>query len=144
MNDYTKIIGNREKRYRAWNIRKKCITNVQSIEWLDSGSVRINSSKTEDGWQPLLNGLFDGEQVTEFILLQYTGLKDCKGVEIYVGYILDMVYAGRPKPIRGVVVQQENGMYALLDSDGEYWDFSDRYVEIIGNVFQHEHLLTQC
>lgn len=81
-------------------------------------------------------------------LLQYTGLKDKNGMEIYEG---DILQTDLDRPY--VIVEFRNGafMYQCHDNGKEYYDFmlttseqkqQDNYLEIIGNIYENPELLT--
>ena len=81
-------------------------------------------------------------------LMQYTGLKDKNGVEIYEGDILSTDLS-RPY----LIVEFRNGafMYQCHDGGRNYFDFMEpanerlksntKYHEVIGNIYENPELL---
>ena len=82
------------------------------------------------------------------VILQFTGLKDCNGVEIYEGDILSTDLS-RPY----LIVEFRNGafMYQCHDGGRNYFDFMEpaneglksntKYHEVIGNIYENPELL---
>ena len=82
------------------------------------------------------------------VILQFTGLKDCNGDEIYEGDILSTDLS-RPY----LIVEFRNGafMYQCHDSGRNYYDFMEpvnerlktntKYHEVIGNIYENPELL---
>lgn len=90
----------------------------------------------------------EGTQIEgDFILMQWTGLKDKNGKEIYEG---DIVSHGRTKWQREFIVF-ENGSFVhknkLDDSEGiggSMWvnrNFITKNCKIVGNIYENEELL---
>lgn len=77
-----------------------------------------------------------------FIALQYTGLKDKNGKEIYEGDVLDI---GQPEPCLFEVTQSTMGFaFRSINNkiDLDYFDAKDE-IEVIGNIYEHKYLLTR-
>lgn len=80
-------------------------------------------------------------QDTNSILMQYTGLKDKNGKEIYEG---DEYHLGDPN-ITYTVVWHDTGLIGKQNGSSSYAGLShwqDR-IEIIGNIYEHPHLLKE-
>ena len=80
---------------------------------------------------------------TKYVLMQYTGLKDEKGREIYEGDILFQKYGIRLNEI--IVVKYEGASFVCKDNEGKYsmlYEVND-FFEIIGNIHQNPELLTK-
>ena len=77
-------------------------------------------------------------RISDCILMQYTGLKDKNGVEIYEGDILSF------SPFSNEVVFWEKSYWALGKENG--WSYplylmDSTQWEIIGNIYQNTELL---
>ena len=74
--------------------------------------------------------------VPSIILMQYTGLKDSAGHEIYEGDIIRTNEAGWV----GYVVYN-TGEYCLEDNKGGYCGDFSAWREIIGNIYENPELI---
>ena len=95
-----------------------------------------------------LSEFFKKYPTYDIILMQYTGLKDCNGKEIYEGDILTnggVIYT--------LEWDNERAMYCLYFWDGLIWDWEEQIadfynyknkkcdLEIIGNVYENPELM---
>jgi len=87
----------------------------------------------------------DGEIICDHTLMQYTGLKDSKGVEIYEGDILSI----HPSPeLNGSVVWNNNTAafcteHITPNGEESHSDhlYGAEYCEVIGNIHENPELL---
>ena len=75
-------------------------------------------------------------------LMQYTGLKDSEGTEIYEGDILESVAFGSEE-IGKIIYSEDDAMFEL-DTDGVVLNFSNensKWWTVIGNIYENPELL---
>lgn len=117
----------RDIKFRAFNGGR--IVKVNTIWWSDGEINWVDTSKNYD---------FD----EDFILMQYTGLKDKNGVEIYEGDILFHPLQGRRRVY--YPYSERVASYGLRDIDngfGSTLQDSHAVWEVIGNIYENKDLL---
>ncbi|GAB6742116.1 TPA: hypothetical protein QC443_005893, partial [Bacillus cereus] len=117
----------REIKFRVWS-------NFYN-DWIESFCIK-------DGRVHLGNVVhYPGNQVSDAILMQYTGLKDKNGKEIYEGDILgDDNYSN----VDGAVVfNEEKGYYEIDKFNYEplHESLKDYDFEVLGNIYENSELL---
>lgn len=144
------LLMSREIKFRIYDTDEKEMFYQEDIDYIDffTGIVFI---REEDGYDYLIDSRSDGK------LMQYTGLKDKSGKEIYEGDIVKLIplNSERLKELGRKWYEHlkvEWGAY----SDGEYvtnvetWmiginplseELLDETVEVIGNIYENPELL---
>jgi len=142
----------RQIHFKAWDKIYSLLCDVGFIDW-DGDTILI---RFPESFKHSLG--FEYRNFGQVELLQYTGLKDKNGKEIWEGDIIHFWY-----PLQndsGFIVEiiwQDNYYEGDLDvgyrivgfgvkySDGTTSDLpeNDLPVEIIGNIYEHSHLLNK-
>lgn len=120
----------REIKFRAWKKENspEMIHIVSSIDWANkdiSFRYRLNSWTFRD----------DKESLDNIILMQYTGLKDKNGVEIYEGDIIVWEYSEKPQE-----VFWDNSICGFSTKHYHLWR-TVKKVKVIGNIYENPELL---
>ena len=120
-------------KFRAWDKEGKVMRDPSINLLIDSYSGNPYWQFGYDELKPLPN----------LILMQYTGLKDKNGKEIYEGDILEADKDWFELSSNVGIVGFNKGQFCVHD---EEWDNSDyitnQKVEIIGNIYENKDLLT--
>ena len=129
---------NREIKFRAWDGVEMWPYAMPTLD-----HTKINISKQEDGsWNRYVYFI-------KCILMQYTGLKDKNGVEIYEGDIIEINHPFRRRKYTGDVVfsdGQFNGKgfyFSHYDIPNNCFSEGIEYLTVIGNIYQNPELLNK-
>lgn len=122
----------REIKFRVWDVENKEMLNVQELDFEPTfygGRIAIRPDQYND--------YFDTE---DMILMQYTGVNDRCGKEIYEN---DIVYvAGEDE--NAIIEWDEQTARFIIHFDGWIADFDNYYgkeLEIIGDIYNNPELL---
>lgn len=127
----------REFKFRAWDKERKEMRQVQLMDfsawWVSTGSSWERGNALEYGER----NSFQNEETDRHILMQYTGLKDKNGIEIYEGDLIqDNLGYG------AVEYRETRAGFRLNYVDGlakwflDYTDDEFKTIEVIGNVYE--------
>lgn len=148
---------NREIKFRAW-IENECVMHQVASLHNNKGyggcyEIHVDNPNFNAYRDIVENDFVDDwtslgfksyvEKLEPFVLMQYTGLEDKNGVEIYEGDILEF---GNRNPVEVIF---DNGCFNVFD-EPLGWDFDSQdipirtdliFCEVIGNIHQNKDLL---
>ncbi len=127
-------LQNRTLKFRAWDKKQnRMITEAFSIYY--NGRIQFEDMPNQDN----------------FILMQYTGMCDKNGKEIFEGDVVEVEYSrmggGIPEKVRGICeIRLGNTMFGQLYSSTllENNITTHKYpmiLEIVGNIYENENLI---
>ena len=122
----------RDIKFRAWDKENKHMTyNIQ--EMYDG-----YCDDTDNGLYGYMSCFTSFLYDENFIVMQYTGIKDKNGKEIYEGDVVEYktIYEWDKKPTKRAKIVFENGMFS---PPGVIMDLSRS--KIIGNIWENPELL---
>ncbi len=127
----------RETKFRAWDKGNKRIVEVEDISWAyDSKSRFISAIKVYEDVEDFCE--MYTLNIGDFELLQFTGLKDRKGNEIYEGDILE--YAGRNVE---VIFEKATASFRVKTSYliSQISKMMKAQLKVIGNIYENRNSL---
>ena len=131
----------REIKYRAWLKEEKKMVNVETIDFSEKSIQYLEKNEIIDAYLLRTKFLEDVE------IMQYTGLEDKNGIEIYEGDILKYkyLYDRRFKYLSLVKFIETEASFGIKDRyENEiplYRIAANNYFEVIGNIYENEELL---
>lgn len=137
----------REIKFRAWLKLEEKMREVQKIEFDDFGHIHTVGWFGEKG--EMLFNVSNAEVRRTIELMQFTGLKDKKGKEIYEGDIVlaDWLDGGEIQDeVKPYEVYFDTGFSIKLESFDYYSHLIDpesMYLEVIGNIYENPELLKE-
>lgn len=131
---------NREFKFRAWDSSEnKMLTTFHitsmGIAWRSTDNAEENYSESID-----------------FPIMQFTGLRDKKGVEIYEGDIIEATerryFLGHDKGLQTIrfksqIVYEDAGFVYSTTQENDSPLFNTDEIVVIGNIYQNPELLTK-
>ena len=146
--------SNNRYKFRAWDKEEKEMFLPETENNSDSFFTGIEDGKL------LCQDLEDENPNERYVLMQYTGLKDRKGVEVFKGDIVKVhkftqelgenmgVCEGEKEFIAKIEFSMYGGIYleAGENNSGALWEYENGFheesIEVIGNIYENQELLT--
>ena len=119
----------REIKFRAWDKVNKKVRKVMSLDFYNTRQSEVTLASDGDVYLRYF------EQVE---LMQYTGLKDKNGKEIYEGDLLKTRIGGYEQA-SPYVVEDMRKLYFELKRDDSYYRIQQTV--IIGNIYENPELM---
>nr|DAT33632.1 MAG TPA: YopX protein [Caudoviricetes sp.] len=119
----------REIKFRAWDPASKAMYPVEAINFHGRERVTVQ-------YNPIKGFFLDDVQ-----LMQYVGVDDKSGVEIYEGDILEI---GGYEEDRGVVLFNEDSTSYCVEYDNVMTPIGEFYqleLEVVGNIYENPDCL---
>lgn len=113
----------RQLKFRVWNTRTKQMEEFHDLYWFEGNYVHQNGDN-------------------DFIIQQFTGIKDCNGTEIYEGDLVDLEVAIGYKEwetLRNqeVIYTEHHGMFSFGKNEWSMCDYIRRdTIKVVGNIYE--------
>ena len=133
----------KEIKFRAWLKEDKKMVNVETMDFTDKSIQYLEKSEFINAYLLRRVGFDDIE------LMQYIGLRDKNGKEIYEGDIIKykFPYDIRLKHISPVKFLETEASFGIKDRYGNeiplYTISANNYFEVIGNIYENKNLLEE-
>ena len=133
----------REIKFRAWHKKKKQMFTVYG--WNQSGNIQITPNRFGAGadGEPVVHELAYYASPDDVEVMQFTGLKDKNGKEIYEGdtvrYGLDATQDHAASVKIGAVTWDDDWLTYNVGGDN-HWDID--WMEVIGNIHENPKLMS--
>lgn len=126
----------REIKFRAWNINTGHMWNLQRMNF-KNGQLLYEGSNLPTS----------KDNIKSHIIMQYTGLKDNKGIEIYEGDIVKAINRNddcredRKECFRTFEVTELNGCFMFGNWNAHELFNRFMFREVVGNIYENPELL---
>jgi uncharacterized phage protein (TIGR01671 family) len=135
-------------KFRPWNKHTLKMNDCFSISDLfgcDDGSIVAADIKSDKPWFECNNDWI-GQRCDElYILMQYIGITDVNGKEIYEGDIINGIYtltAFYGEPVVNQSITYNNGQYEVTTAQNNIVSLAAvKHKEVIGNIYENPELL---
>ena len=131
----------REIKFRAWLKEEERMVNVSDISFIGEEIDIYEGDSSSGDWRPF----------EDMVLMQYTGLKDDDGIEIYEGDIVECSDSyGNESHVAEVKHRTDIDYpafdlvpYPDVESNAISYYLADGKIEVVGNIYEDPELLEQ-
>ena len=134
----------RDIKFRVWDKETKHM-HICGEDVHDTINFEIETNRAY--YYNLQNGCGSLREDSNYVLMQYTGLKDKNGKEIYEGDIIKICAEGLGGEAIGKIVYDEYDLAFVLKNEVEelsecLW-YAEQQLEVIGNIYDNPELLKE-
>lgn len=143
----------REIKFRVWDKEHKTIYGKPPYKELFITNLDFVDNKSGERGVSFGDYLYPFLGSDRYELMQFTGLLDKNGKEIYEGDIVELKYYNSTKYYKKAIIKAEGITYKAYLEDGDKWDndysyedWSDNWelcdhILIVGNIYETPELL---
>jgi len=135
----------REIKFRAWDTEEKKMLLSKGQEFILIPTMGgWGADKHYESHRHIEESCFDWASADliggRYEIMQYTGLRDKNGKEMYEGDILKYSYDNHGKVVTETLVAEIPGIFYQFGNESTY-PFDEKECEVIGNIYENPELL---